>query len=534
MHHFIGRQISDITWETQNTGEYKRVRLYLNSCTFAVRVIMGIIIRQSFKAAVSNYIGVGLGFLSLIYILPYVYEPTELGALRLLTELGAVIGSVGLLGTSYSINRFFPYFKNPPHHNGFFFWAFLLPIIGFVVILGLYLGLEASFFAFFKADPVYIKTIFPMLIFLIAGFMGQTVLETASANHGRIAIPSFFREVWIRLIVIITALLFYLKYIDFSTACWMIVAAYMAALVANFYYLRSLTPLYIRPNFQFLKDNPHIRIDAIKFTGWLFISSTAALFIAKVDFLMVSAQLSLSDTAIYSIGFYIAVLIEIPKRTINQIATPILSQHLKNNERHEVSVLYKQIANNQFFIGSLIFCMIWVNTDLLFHFMPNGHIYESGKYVIFIIGIAKLLEMIMGASSAILHNSDYYAWNFITSILAIASAIGLNIVLIPIYGINGAAFATLTTLFLLYGSMTLIVAIKMQLNPFAKQQIKVCLGLLVGISLGFIQMNETYLVLGALTKSVLIAITYLLLVIFGNVSPEIKKTITTILQKRRN
>ena len=75
---------------------------------------MGIIIRQSFKASLSNYIGVIIGFASLIYFFPKFFTPSELGAIRLLIELGAIIGSFGLFGTTYSINRFFPYFKNLP------------------------------------------------------------------------------------------------------------------------------------------------------------------------------------------------------------------------------------------------------------------------------------------------------------------------------------------------------------------------------------------------------------------------------------
>ncbi len=493
---------------------------------------MGIIIRQSFKAAISNYIGVGLGFISLIYILPLVYSPTELGALRLLTELGAVIGSAGLLGTSYSINRFFPYFKNPPKNNGFFFWALLIPTFGFAVILFLYLNLKTSFFAFFKSDTQYIEIIFPMLIFLIIGFMGQTVFETASANHGRIAIPSFLREIWIRGFLIITALFYYGSYLTFTQACWMVVLTYLSAMIANMVYLRSLTPISLKPNFIFLKNNPEIKKDALKFTGWLFISSTATLFISKVDFLMVSASLSLSETAIYSIGFYIAVLIEIPKRTINQIATPILSDHLKNKRFIEVSLLYKQISNNQFLLGSILFSFIWINTDLLFTFMPNGQLYQEGKYVIFIIGIAKLLEMLMGASSAILHNSNHYAWNFITSIFAIVSAIGLNLLWIPKYGINGAAMATLITMLILYGAMTLIVKLRMNLQPFQRSQLFTGAALILCIGISVIPMELTggYLANLVLKNTATVAI-YFFLITKYKVSDEVRLSLETLLHK---
>ena len=113
---------------------------------------MGIVARQSIKASISNYIGVLIGFAALLYFYPLFFSPTEYGAMRLLLELGAVLGSFGLLGTTYSINRFFPYFKNPPHHNGFFFWVFALPLIGYFLSLTGLITFETNFIKLFKND----------------------------------------------------------------------------------------------------------------------------------------------------------------------------------------------------------------------------------------------------------------------------------------------------------------------------------------------------------------------------------------------
>ena len=78
-----------------------------------------------------------------------------------------------------------------------------------------------------------------------------------------------------------------------------------------------------------------------KFTGFLFLGGITGLIVNKIDFLMISAQKNLSDTAIYSIGFYLALLIEIPKRTIQQISTPIIAQHMRENNMVEVKTPVK-------------------------------------------------------------------------------------------------------------------------------------------------------------------------------------------------
>lgn len=492
---------------------------------------MGIIIRQSFKASISNYIGVLIGFASLIYFFPKFFTPSELGAVRLLIELGAIIGAFGLFGTTYSINRFFPYFKNPPHHNGFFFWVFAIPLLGFLLISINYLLFEYDFIKLFKSkDAHLIKQIYPMLIFLILGVMGQMVLESANANHGRIAVPNFLREIMIRVVLLTSAGLFYLRYISFDMACWFVAIAYLMAFLGNLLYLKTLTPVSLKPDFNFLKANPDIKKDGIQFTVWLFISSAAALFISKVDFLMVSATKSLSDTAIYSIGFYIAVLIEIPKRNISQIATPIIAEHAKNKNLTALSTLYKQMSNTQFLIGSLLFLLLWTNADTLFDFMPNGDFYRSGKTVIFIIGSAKVLEMIFAPVSPIINNSPFYFWNFITAIFSIISAVSLNYWLIPLYGINGAAIATLITTFVLYGLSAIVVQIYWKINPFHKTQLISLALLLLGIGISTFPLVALGNFLGNSLKSIAIIILFITAIYKTSVSPEVKNGLQKILK----
>jgi nitric oxide reductase large subunit len=85
-------------------------------------------------------------------------------------------------------------------------------------------------------------------------------------------------------------------------ACWFVAIAYLLAFLGNLLYLRTLTTINLKPDFNFLKENPSIKKDSNQFTAWLFISSAAALFISKVDFIMISTTKSLSDTTIYSIN----------------------------------------------------------------------------------------------------------------------------------------------------------------------------------------------------------------------------------------
>ena len=48
--------------------------------------------------------------------------------------------------------------------------------------------------------------------------------------------------------------------------------------------------------------------------------------------------------------------------------------------------------------------------------------------------------------------------------------IGINYMLIPIYGIDGAAMATAMSVFVFYSIKTLFVYFKMKMHPFTKRR----------------------------------------------------------------
>lgn len=441
---------------------------------------MGVIARQSAKASVFNYIGIGLGFVNLFLLFPLFFPPVQLGAIRLLLETGLVISTFALLGTNYAINRFFSYFHDERNkNNGFYFWAFLIPSIGFlIVVLGLLIFENKILSVFSGKDASTLSGLYPMLAVLIAFSVYQMVCESCIANHGRIAFPNFMREVVLRLVMLLFGFLYYLGWIDFKTSIWGIIFGYAIVCITNYIYLIKLSNVNFKPNFQFIRQNPQIKSDAFKFIGFLFIGSLSALVIGKIDFFLISAKKGLQDTSIYSIGFYLALLIEIPKRTMLQISTPIIAQNLKDNKITEVSKIMKQLSLNQFLLGCIIFMIIWMNIDNLFQIMPQGDIYQKGKFVVFIIAIGRLFDLISASCGPVLANSRYYFFGLMNYATAVIVSLTANLLLIPIFGIEGAALSTIITFILNYTVALVIIYKKMHIHPFSWNQLKV-LGLFV-------------------------------------------------------
>ncbi|WP_339904410.1 oligosaccharide flippase family protein, partial [uncultured Cyclobacterium sp.] len=257
--------------------------------------------------------------------------------------------------------------------------------------------------------------------------------------------------------------------------------------------------------------------------------TAGALLIMKIDSIMVSSMIGLDANAIYTIGFSIAVVIEMPRRAISQVAMPIISEMFANNQLTGINALYKKIAINQLLICLLIFLLIWVNIENLYHFVPNRTIYEQGKWVVLLIGLGKITDVIFSVNGEIIVFSRFYTFNITATLLMSAAVIIFNLILIPLYGIEGAALASLIAMLCYNLVKYFYIKIRLGFNPFSLgvYLILIAGGLSWAVSYYLIP-TSAYVLLDILIRSGLVTAVYLLLVHLLKAAPE---TETMVFQK---
>ncbi len=449
---------------------------------------MGVIIRQGFKAAISNYIGMVLGFVSMFVLFPLYYPTKELGAIRIFIELATVLSAFALMGTHYSVNRFFPFFKtNDQTHHGFFFWVLIFPLIGFTLLLISLVLFGQSFFTFINPEANQYAELFPLLLLLIFIILYQNVTEVSCANHGRTAVPNFMKEVVMRVLILLSGTLYFLKIISFNQSLWLIVSAYIVALIGSIWFLTRLTKINLKPDFNFLRKNKVLKREILHFTIFLFTSGILALIIPKIDFFLISSiKKDLSLVAVYSIGFYLATFIEVPKRTILQVATPIFSNHMKLGEIDKVEELNKKNGTNQLLISGILFFCIWLNIDNLYAIMPNGEKFEAGKWVVFYIGISKLIDAIFCGNSPIIANSKFYSWSLFTMLIAATTGVIFNYYFIQNFGIIGGAISTVFVMISVNLCNYILVQYHLGINALHKNQLITIFVLVIFFAITFL------------------------------------------------
>ena len=269
---------------------------------------------------------------------------------------------------------------------------------------------------------------------------------------------------------------------------------------------------------------------------FVILGASSGMVSGTIDSLMIGALIDngLTKVAYYSIALYIGVMIMIPYNSIIRIATPIISEAWKNNSSRKIDSIYKQTSTNLMLIGSLLFLGIWLNVDNIFRILPPE--YGEAKYVLLFICLSTLYDVSTSVNSTIIQFSDFFKLMLYFNFLLIALLIGTNFLLIPLYGIEGAAIATLISVFIVNTIRLLIIKVKMGILPFTVKTIYIPLvGALIYGIVYLIPPFESYIV-DILVRSVIITAMYIPAVYVLKVSKEFNDLIDkslTILKLRK-
>lgn len=443
---------------------------------------MGVIIRQSIKGTIVNYIGVVVGFFTTFFVATRFLTAEEIGLTRVLLDAAMLFSSLAQLGTNTSIVRFYPYFKDDDKDDhGFFFWSILVPFLGFVIFSVLFWALREVMAEAFseKSDMfvTYYKCIFPLAFSLL-----YMAVSEANANVlMRIVVPKFVREVGVRVLTLVVYFLYAFSVLDLDGFVYAFCGVYAVALVVDVCYLFSLKHISLKPDLKFI--TPQLRRDYFLYTLFLITSVVSSVLAPFANSFFISAKMGLAYTGVFAIASYITALIEIPYRSLGTIAQPQLSRAIKDNAIAETNMLIRRISFHQLLAGAFMFLLIWMNLDLLFRIIPNGEQYATAKWVVFLLSLSKLYNSICSIGLSVLNYSRFYYYSLVFSALFTVLSIVFNNWFIPVWGMEGAALATLVASFIYYSLLLLLNYVKLKTSPLSLRQLAI-VGLFLLFGLG--------------------------------------------------
>jgi len=371
----------------------------------------------------------------------------------------------------------------------------------------------------------YFHLLYPLTFF----FVTTALLEAFSRSHHETYLPTFLREVLLRLITTILIIGFSLNIYDFNIFIYLYAYSFGISTVVLTIYLISRHHHKLFFRIKIIRSLP-LR-EVLTFSSFSFMTSAATVFMLQVDKVMVSNIISDEATGVYALAIYLATLIEVPRRAITQTLGPIIAKAWKTSDIETLKSTYYKASVNQQIIGSLLFCLLWINIDNIYEILPKKELYATGKYVVLFIGGSKLLDMIFGINGEMIGYSKYFKFNFYATIILALLAIATNLFFIKHYGMNGAALASLLSLFIFNVAKYIFIWNKFHLHAFSLSTVKLFgIAIVLTLLMSYFPKNDNFIV-DIIIKSLLFATSYLFLTYQSKASDEYNEIIDSLINK---
>ncbi|MBF9253783.1 polysaccharide biosynthesis protein [Pontibacter sp. 172403-2] len=482
--------------------------------------------REGIWNTIISYAGIVIGYVNTILLFPNILEPEQVGLTRLLISISAMFAQFSALGFVNMSVRYFPYFRNrEKRHHGFLFLLLAVPMLGFAVISGLFLLFKPLVMQYYAAEESSLLQEFYYYIIPLSLFTLLFNLFTAYLRSlFKTIFSSFVQDFLLRLLTTLLIAIYALGWMDFHLFVLLYIFINSVIALVLVVYTLWLRQLFILPSWSGLRMIP-LR-EMMQYGLFTFMGNISVTIIATVDQVMISAY-SLSDNGVYTTAFFMTSAIMIPARSIFKIAFPQVAEYWKDQDMGKMEQLYKQITLVNLIVGLLLFIGIWANIDNLFSFMPDT--YRAGKYVVLFLSMARLVDLATGLNGIILATSAKYRWDLLFNVVLACLTVFTNYYFIPLYGINGAAFASMLSYVLINLARLFFVQWVYKIQPFAWSSVTITVIAAVALGVSYLLPYLGNLYLDIVVRSFLIVLVYGSLALGLKVFPEMNVWLKKIL-----
>ena len=498
---------------------------------------MGIIQKQGVKSSFFIMMGFLIGAVNLLVLFPMFFSKNDQGLVRAMLDIGATLSVFCTLGTLPVIYKFYPFYNHylGPKKNELPFITLIINLIGFSLLL--IIGWQQKDFIIRKLGKSpslaqYFNYVYPYTFFLLIFYW----LEAFAWGLRKGVYSNFLRETLIRILTTLLIIAFGLKYIDlvgFLTLFSLLYVIPSLLLLINLIQSKQFS----FKSLQISNVTKRLKGKMFSFALFVFAGQFFNLLARTNDTFMIVGLRGLSDAGIFAIATYVSAILEIPQRSLNSISIPVLATSWKNKDFANIKHVYHKSVSNLLAIGLLLFGLIWLNTDNLIAFLNWVSHKEAGGYdaigkLIFILGLAKLIDLATGVNSQIIGTSNFWKFDFYTNLFYILLSLPLNYYLIKNYNLEGLAYSNLIALTLYNSIRFLFLYKKFKLQPYTYKH-----GLFLLLSIGLILLvhqipTANNILANILLQSTVFVLSFYLLVSWINPAPEALEIVNNFFKEK--
>ena len=428
---------------------------------------MGIILNQSFKNMITTYFGFGIGAVNTLFLFTYFLEKEYYGLVSFLLSAANLVWPLMAFGVHNTLVKFYSSYKTKPDRDKLLNLILILPI-GVSAILGIigFISYDLLLDYFGSGNDLVQPYIWLIFVIALATAYFEVFFAWSKVNFQSV-FGNLMKEVFHRICIMLLLFAVYFAWISVNQFIYAMAGVFVLRAVAMQVYAFSL---YL-PKFSFAM--PSNLLSVLKYSALILIAGSVAVILLDLDKVMIEHYLPIGEVAVYGIAVYIATVISVPQKAMHQIMHPLTASMLNEKDKTGLADLYKRSSLTLLVVSAIIFILILINLNQLYRLIPEE--YQISTVIVLLISLVKLYDNMLGNNNSILFNSDYYRLVLVFGVLLAILAFVFNLLLIPEFGILGAAIATFLAFFIYNTSKIFIVLSKFKMHPFSLKTLNILL-----------------------------------------------------------
>jgi O-antigen/teichoic acid export membrane protein len=203
-----------------------------------------------------------------------------------------------------------------------------------------------------------------------------------------------------------------------------------------------------------------------RFTGPRGLAALAQITIQRIDIVLVAIMRGPAEAAIYTAATRFLVAGQFSNVAIMMATQPRFTEMFAQGDRRGANRVYQATT-------AWLILLTWPLYLLAVSFGPQiltvfGRSYREGASVMVILGLTMLLQTACGQVDMVLVTAGRSSWSLANGLLAVGLNVGLDVLLIPRYGITGAAIGWSAAIAVANLMPLAQLAMTVRLNPFGR------------------------------------------------------------------
>lgn len=483
---------------------------------------MGVIQRQGLQSTIITYTGILVGMFSLLVLQPLFLSAEEIGLTRVLFSFSFLVSTVLPLSAGNITTRYFPKFRDPLHqHKGFLGFILLFPLIGSLICLPILYLLKDSFIALYSKESALFAYYFVWVIPLSLLLCLISIFNNYLFSVFRPLLPALGQEVLIRLFFIVLILIYSSGWLSLSAFVMAYIGSYALQLALLLIQAIRVGHISLKPDWSFIQK-PFVK--EMMLYGWtVFLAGIASMAIKLLDSIVLGQFVPLALVGVYGIASFIPTFIEAPVNALDKVANVRVAHAWEKNDLENIRDIYYKSARYLFLLGGLLFLLVTLNAPFLFKWLPDT--YYQGVPVVAILSLGALFNLMTGSNTAIIFNSNRFTSGAIALVLVALLNLVLLYVLIPQYGLIGAAWATCIASFAYNTFKYSFIYWRFKLQPFDIRTVSIVLAIVAAYGISSILPLSTHVLLNVFLHSLIACLVYGIIIWYSRAADDLKHMI---------